>query len=253
MTAFGSDEEGFRKERPLFVMAALAAIVAGAAAAQFAIGAWLVRRGAAPGETALALTGLLSLMAQHALLLGFTWTRLRFHLGVSLRAIGLFDLASLPKALRGIGGGFVLLGVNYAARFAMIAALVGFFGQERVLSLAQAESARVMPLLSPQQPSWAVAAGLFLILVSAPIAEELFFRGYAYNTFKAHWGPAPAAWASAVLFAAVHFYVLNFLPIAALGVLLAAMHERHGGVAVPIWAHGSMNALVALSAAAAGM
>ena len=53
---------------------------------------------------------------------------------------------------------------------------------------------------------------------------------------------------SALLFASVHLYLINFLPIFLIGVLLARLYERTGSLAAPIVAHATANAAVAVLA-----
>ncbi len=52
----------------------------------------------------------------------------------------------------------------------------------------------------------------------------------------------------ALLFAAVHLYLVNFLPIFLIGLLLARLYERTGALAVPISAHTTANGAVAILA-----
>jgi len=46
-----------------------------------------------------------------------------------------------------------------------------------------------------------LALAIFLVGVLAPIAEEVFFRGFVYRCFRARWGPTVGIAASAALFA----------------------------------------------------
>jgi len=72
-------------------------------------------------------------------------------------------------------------------------------------------------LLSNEHPLWVRAAMGILIVFVAPVVEEMFFRGYAYNIFKKRLNTTQALFYSSLLFAAVHMYLIHFLPIFYLG------------------------------------
>ena len=91
-------------------------------------------------------------------------------------------------------------------------------------------------------------AGLFVAAalagcVLAPFAEELFFRGYIFQTFSGRYGRVWAYVFSAGLFAAVHANVAAAVPIFVLGLMLAYIFERSGSIVPGAIAHGLNNAI----------
>jgi membrane protease YdiL (CAAX protease family) len=84
------------------------------------------------------------------------------------------------------------------------------------------------------------------VLVLAPIAEELFFRGFMYASLR---GKLPVFWAALItggLFAAVHPIYggtrWNLVPVLALaGVAMCLLYERTGSLWPPIAFHFVMN------------
>ena len=75
-----------------------------------------------------------------------------------------------------------------------------------------------------------IAAGLFLVVVLAPLSEELLFRGWIYTALRWRFGFSAALWASAIIFAlahweSTHLYALVILPI---GLVLGYLRERTG-------------------------
>ncbi len=76
----------------------------------------------------------------------------------------------------------------------------------------------------------------------APVAEELLFRGVLLGALGRHLRNGSAIWASALIFAATHFQLVQFPGLVAIGVTLAWLARRTGGVAAPIWAHVGFNA-----------
>jgi membrane protease YdiL (CAAX protease family) len=90
--------------------------------------------------------------------------------------------------------------------------------------------------------------GLFLLAALAgcavaPLAEELFFRGYVFHTFRQRYGAPWAYLYSAGLFAAVHANLAAAAPIFVLGLLLAYIFETSGSILPGAIAHGVNNAI----------
>lgn len=85
----------------------------------------------------------------------------------------------------------------------------------------------------------AIAVGVIAV---APVAEELLFRGVLLRGLAQHLGDRGALWATALVFAGSHFQVVQFPGLVAIGLTLAWLAQRTGGVAAPIWAHLAFNA-----------
>lgn len=87
----------------------------------------------------------------------------------------------------------------------------------------------------------------FGAVVTAPIAEELLFRGMMFSALRKRLPLWPAAGISSLLFALNHFepslegYLLMLLVITPLGMFLAWIYERRGTLVVPILAHALFN------------
>ena len=84
-----------------------------------------------------------------------------------------------------------------------------------------------------------IAAGLIVI---APAAEELLFRGVLLRGLTRHIGRLAAIWTSAALFAAVHFQLVQFPALLAVGLVLGWLADRTNGLGAPMWAHAGFNA-----------
>ena len=85
------------------------------------------------------------------------------------------------------------------------------------------------------------------IVVVAPVAEEVFFRGFVLGGLVAALGDLRAALVSSALFAAMHVSVGAFVPLFAAGMLLAWLYLRTRSIWPPIAAHSTQNALAMLS------
>ncbi len=84
---------------------------------------------------------------------------------------------------------------------------------------------------------------MLAIVVLAPIAEELFFRGVVFNAFLRERGPRLAYLGSAALFAVIHLSIVALLPIFLLGLALAWVYHRAGSLIAPIVMHAVVNGL----------
>jgi membrane protease YdiL (CAAX protease family) len=88
-----------------------------------------------------------------------------------------------------------------------------------------------------------------MAVVVAPVVEETVFRGFFYTALRTRTRPWAASLVSAAVFAAVHPTLPGqFLPIFALGVVLAITRERTGSLLPSIICHGLHNAVVVVIA-----
>lgn len=97
---------------------------------------------------------------------------------------------------------------------------------------------------------WAIAP---VIILAAPLGEELFFRGYLYQGFRRRlpvWG---AALSSGLIFGASHFAGVDFLTLipglAVVGIGLALVYERRQSLLASMTAHATFNVVGLLAIA----
>jgi membrane protease YdiL (CAAX protease family) len=81
----------------------------------------------------------------------------------------------------------------------------------------------------------------FSVILFAPIAEELLFRGVIYTTFKQLGYPRLALWSTSILFAAFHNNLPSILPLIFLALTLVAVYERTDNLLAPIVTHSVFN------------
>jgi hypothetical protein len=77
----------------------------------------------------------------------------------------------------------------------------------------------------------------------APVAEEIFFRGFLYAGLENRLGPVRAAWVSAGLFALAHFTPLAMPPVFLMGLVFAYLFRRYRSIWPSIVLHVANNAL----------
>jgi membrane protease YdiL (CAAX protease family) len=91
-----------------------------------------------------------------------------------------------------------------------------------------------------------VAAGV-LIVVFAPIAEELFFRGFFYKALRSRFGVLTAAAIDGGVFGLIHYTgteTLELLPmLALLGFIFCLIYEKTGSLYTVIALHALNNSI----------
>lgn len=111
--------------------------------------------------------------------------------------------------------------------------------------LVQPEPQETVEVIADETDTLALVALGLLVVVAAPISEEVFFRGFFFGGLRGRVGFAGAAVASAVLFALVHV-PSGAAQAPALGVLglgLAWLYEKTGSLGPPILMHAIQNAI----------
>jgi membrane protease YdiL (CAAX protease family) len=142
---------------------------------------------------------------------------------------------SPPQALLfGVGGGVVAL---------LASAAIG--GLLRLLGLPVEEQEWLTELFTnPVALAWLAP----WIVLFGPIAEEVFFRRYAFRAIRRALGMPGGILVSSALFAMVHFNPSGFLVYMSIGVVLAWVYERTGRLLAPVVGHVTVNAVVLLVA-----
>lgn len=86
-----------------------------------------------------------------------------------------------------------------------------------------------------------VALVVALVVLVAPVAEEIYFRGLVLRASERSFGPTAALVGTSVLFALYHFQLLQFPALLLLAVALGWIAMRTGRLGVPIVAHIGFN------------
>ncbi len=102
---------------------------------------------------------------------------------------------------------------------------------------------RALQFLSTATTPVQKAVVLVLVLVGAPLAEELFFRGLVHRMISEWTSRGAAAVISGGVFALVHFDPLVVFPLWVLGWVLARWYDRSGSLLVVVVMHACQNGL----------
>ena len=81
-----------------------------------------------------------------------------------------------------------------------------------------------------------------VVVVGAPVVEEIVYRGYLQPSLASSWGPFLGVGVTAVLFAAIHFVPVEFPGLLAFALVLGWARQRTGRLGLPIVTHLAFNA-----------
>jgi membrane protease YdiL (CAAX protease family) len=82
---------------------------------------------------------------------------------------------------------------------------------------------------------------ILLATLTAPVTEELLFRGAFFRYMRTRVPRWAALAGPACLFAALHQHIASFVPLIVLGVVFAVAYERFGRITPVIVAHAFFN------------
>ena len=136
---------------------------------------------------------------------------------------------------------------HFCSTFILVA-IVSFLWQFFLTSMYQkgflhsiGKQQAIISYLEKLQSPWVIFGFVVLIVVFAPIVEEIIFRGLLYRFFKYLNKPKLAMATSSLLFALAHNNLQSLLPIFFLGCLLTRAYEHSQNILVPIAFHAIFN------------
>ncbi len=176
-------------------------------------------------------TGILDL-----LLLGFVVYFVKVKYSQSLAAIGI----KIKGTIRNI----FLAVLSYIAFLPLLVFLLLILVWLAAMFDYQPPQQALFKFFLVEQRTWLLVYSTMMVVFFGPVVEEVFFRGFAYNAIKKRWGSSWAMVLTAVVFAGLHGNIIGFLPIMALGVLLAYLYERTGSLTSSITIHILHNTLM---------
>ncbi len=89
---------------------------------------------------------------------------------------------------------------------------------------------------------WGIALLALVVVVGAPLVEELFYRGLVQRSMLRRWSSPVAVGVTAMVFGLSHFELLQLPALAVFGVILGILAHRTGRLGPGIFAHVGFNA-----------
>lgn len=174
------------------------------------------------------------------------WQQLLFAIGGILGSRKVvMRLPSLGMLAWGVLGGAGLYVGNLMGGALSRVLAVKLLSETAVQQLILRERAGQELLLTSERPL--IAFGMMLlVIIGAPLAEELFFRGLLLDLWKQRRGTICAVFGAALFFAVLHFSVLQFFPVLISGLILGILFVRFDNIYIPIIAHSVTNGLILL-------
>jgi membrane protease YdiL (CAAX protease family)/uncharacterized RDD family membrane protein YckC len=182
--------------------------------------------------------------------------------GGLLAAQGLFELSLIFVALgvasewtfRPLGRALSRLGLRGAVPrdfgVALLTLFLYYIGAAIFASLVlQPEQEDIGGELGVGDPNILIAiSAVVLIAAVAPVAEELFFRGFVFAGLRSRWSLWPSAVLVGLIFGLVHAPtgLTAVVPLAGLGVALCWLYDRTGSLWPCVFAHVINNSLALL-------
>lgn len=101
--------------------------------------------------------------------------------------------------------------------------------------------------LAEQFPgSWSKVLFVLMVVVIAPVTEEVLYRGLLLRWLDRRWGHVAALVGSAVIFGALHFQAVQTLGLVAFGLVAAALVLWTDRLGTSMVAHATFNAVTVI-------
>jgi membrane protease YdiL (CAAX protease family) len=158
------------------------------------------------------------------------------------RALGLVSKGMSRHLFQGLVG----LGLTLAAVLVVRDMLIAWLQAMLPGMIPGAVGARA----SSGPGGWSVAADLVLVLLLAPVAEEIIFRGFLFRALYDRVRPIAAAGLSALLFAAAHlaWEPQAFVSLFCLGMVSAYVYQGSRSLIPSILLHAGYNGVILIAA-----
>lgn len=169
--------------------------------------------------------GLMVSLAELLLLVPVWWLTVRKY-EVGWKALG---LRSFKGRMIGVGSGLMVLSFAFNFFYSLFLALFDLRMQ-----------VDLVPIFAELSSPWWLLAGGVIV---APVAEEVFFRGFVFAGLRQRYDWKKAAFISSALFAVIHVTPTAMIPVFILGYIFAYLYHRSNSIWPAILMHVSTNAL----------
>jgi membrane protease YdiL (CAAX protease family) len=140
-------------------------------------------------------------------------------------------------------GGDIGLGIGVGIGI-LIAAGITSYASRQIAQLVLGHPP-VVPttVVSDLQGIW-LLLGIPLVVIAAPICEEILFRGFLFQGLRGRFKFWPAALITSAAFAFIHVNLLRMPGVFVGGILLAFVFEKRKNLVASMISHATLNAIV---------
>ena len=126
---------------------------------------------------------------------------------------------------------------------ALVAAWIAIVAYQAIVEALEIEWLEPVSAIDGEDSFTVLAAVLtgVAVLLMAPLAEEIFHRGFLVGAIRRRWGVVVAVPLSAAIFSALHFDVGSLIPFFVVGVAFALAYLKSGNLWASISAHFVFN------------
>src|SRR3954462_2594567 len=134
--------------------------------------------------------------------------------------------------------------LKFSAQIAVLGALAYFLFSVLYAAIVRPNNPqRVVEDLGADTNTFLLVVGALVVIVVAPVCEELFFRGFLFTVLRQRLSFWVAALIDGVLFGFVHGSLVIVPILAALGVVFCYVYERTGSIFPTIALHALNNTI----------
>ena len=165
---------------------------------------------------------------------------------VAFAAIPILVLGGRGRALPALGlrqPSLLTVGWGSAGLVMALALLAAYLGIVELIGVEALEPVSTIDDDEIYSSAGRVALTGVLVVLIAPVTEEIFYRGFLIGALTRRFGLPAAVIASAVLFSAVHLDVGSLIPFALIGMTFTWVYVRSRQLASAMVAHFLFNAI----------
>jgi membrane protease YdiL (CAAX protease family) len=181
---------------------------------------------------------------QNAFFFGVPAAFINLKYRLRLRDIGLPSLPPKQHVVAGLVLGVTVMLLSAGIEAAIKAVTTHYQHVPWVHALSETDKINPVADMIRALPHLGIVGFILTVLavgVSAPLGEEMLFRGFAFNALKKRFGLGVGIFISALLFTLPHGYGFGLIPVFIMGVVFAWVYHNSGSLWVPILMHLTNN------------
>jgi len=104
----------------------------------------------------------------------------------------------------------------------------------------------IAKVIMSARTKWEMMIPFFVTAVSAPLSEELYFRGFLYPALRRRIGIKWGILVTSVIFGSLHYDLIRAIPLIFGGIWLNVLYEKSGSIYTSMIAHSVWNSIMTI-------